>query len=69
MLHVFCPTADMHNTVNDNETDSLFILKEQETLIICITQTHLCVTALKAYKPISISWRHVFKSGKSKHIL
>lgn len=22
MLHVFCPTADTNNTVNDNETDS-----------------------------------------------
>lgn len=55
MLPVFCPTADMHNTVNDNESGSLSILKEQETLIICITQTHLCVTALKAHKPISIS--------------
>lgn len=53
MLHVFCPTADMNNTVNDNETDSLshpgetgninYLYDSESSVGYCIYLLDLCI--------------------------
>lgn len=49
MLHVFCPTADRNNTVNDNETDSpggtrnLDNPYDSESSVCCIYLLNLCI--------------------------
>lgn len=67
MLHVFCPTADTNNTVNDNETDSLshpggtgninYLYDSESSVGCCIYLLNLCIQKWKKRRyAVLIQW-------------